>query len=212
MKSLRVSESFDMSNYSNSDDVNNAIREYEIHLSVKKISKTVTITSTFHFLSVDKAYVEKLIGNLNSCKVELFKNIPKKCLKVTSDICSPFLAAIWNQELIFKKKLPQKLKLADITPAYKKNVSAKVKNRRYKWKHLLEKNGFAGAILMDLSKAFGTRIYESLIAKLQSYGFGENTLDLVYSYLENRQQRVKINTTFSTQIDLNSGVPPQWWH
>ena len=65
---------------------------------------------------------------------------------------------------------------------------------------------------MDLSKAFGTRIYESLIAKLQSYGFGENTLDLVYSYLENRQQRVKINTTFSTQIDLNSGVPPQWWH
>ena len=69
-----------MSNYSNSDDVNNAIREYEIHLSVKKISKTVTITSTFHFLSVDKAYVEKLIGNLNSCKVELFKNIPKKCL------------------------------------------------------------------------------------------------------------------------------------
>ena len=97
---------------------------------MKKISETVTITSTFHFSGVDKAYLEKSIGNLNSSKVVTFINIPTKCLKVTSDIFSPFLEAIWIQELILNKKFPQKLKLADITPVYKKEDSIKVKNYR----------------------------------------------------------------------------------
>ena len=34
-----------------------------------------------------------------------------------------------------------------------------------------------------------------------------DTLDLVYSYVKNRKQRVKINTTFSTWTDLISNVP-----
>ena len=84
--------------------VNNAIRKYENHPSVKKISETVTITSTFHFTGVDNTDLEKSIGNLNSSKVQTLKNIPAKCLKVTSDVCSPFLAAIWNQELTLNKK------------------------------------------------------------------------------------------------------------
>ena len=112
MKTLGISDSFSISNHSHSDPVNNAI------------------TSTFHFSGIDKGEVEKSIGNLNSSKVGTFKNIPTKCLKVTSDICSPFLAAIWNQELIFNKKFTQKLNLAYITPVYKKEVSTKVKNCR----------------------------------------------------------------------------------
>ena len=95
-----------MSNYSHRDPVNNAIRTCENHSSVKKISETITITSTFYFLGIDKADVGKSIGNLNSSKVGAFKNISTKCLKVTSDMCSPFLAAIWNQELTLNKKFP----------------------------------------------------------------------------------------------------------
>ena len=49
---------------------------------------------------------------------------------MTSDICSPFLAAIWKQELILNKQFPQKLKLVYITPVYKKEDSTKVKNYR----------------------------------------------------------------------------------
>ena len=62
---------------------------------MKKISG-----SNFHFSSVDKDDAEKTFGNLISSKVETFKNIPAKCLEVTPDICSPFLAAIWKEELI----------------------------------------------------------------------------------------------------------------
>ena len=36
-----------------------------------------------------------------------------------------------------------------------------------------------------------------LIAKLHVYGFSREALLLVYSYLENQQQRVKINGSFS---------------
>ena len=59
---------------------------------------------------------------------------------------------------------------------------------------------------MGLSKTSDTINYDLLIAKLHTYGFGKNALDLVYSYLKNRKQRVRKNTTFSTWTDLISSV------
>ena len=96
-----------MSNYSYSDPVNDAIRIWQNNSSVKKVNKAIIITSTFHFSGVDKADVEKSIDNLTSSKEGTLKNVSTK---VTSDTCSLFLAAIWNQELFLNKKFPQKLK------------------------------------------------------------------------------------------------------
>ena len=96
VKTLSVSDSFNISNYSHSDLVNNAIRNYENHSNMKNIRETITITSTFKFSGLDEAGVEKSIGNLNSSKVETFKNIPTKCLKVTSNICFLQLSGIKN--------------------------------------------------------------------------------------------------------------------
>ena len=77
-----------------------------------------------------------------------------------------------------------------------------------KWREYLDKtDGKAGAILMDLSKAFDTINHELLIAKLEAYGFDESALNITLDYLSNRWQRTKVNTSFSTWEELLCGVP-----
>ena len=60
---------------------------------------------------------------------------------------------------------------------------------------------------MDLSKAFDCIRHDLLIAKLHAYGFSHDALLLVHSYLEIRQQRVKINGSFSSYKHLHLGAP-----
>ena len=60
--------------------------------------------------------------------------------------------------------------------------------------------------MMNLSKAFDCISHELLMAKLYAYGFGKKSLKLMYCYLNNRIQRVKINSTYSSWKDI-SGVP-----
>ena len=60
---------------------------------------------------------------------------------------------------------------------------------------------------MDLSKAFDTLNHELLIAKLSAYGFNNESLKLIRSYLINRWQRTKINKSFSRGTELLQGVP-----
>ena len=74
-------------------------------------------------------------------------------------------------------------------------------------KKSLDNKGLFAAVLMDLSKAFDTINHELLIAKLEAYGFGESALEIVLSYLSDRWQRTKVNTSFSTWEELISGVP-----
>ena len=72
-----------------------------------------------------------------------------------------------------------------------------------KWKESLDNKGYAGAIFMDLSKAFDTINHQLLVAKLYAYG----ALTLILNYLSNRWQRTKINTSFSSWSELLHGVP-----
>ena len=60
---------------------------------------------------------------------------------------------------------------------------------------------------MDLSKAFDCISHELLIAKLNAYGFEKGSLNLIYSYLKDRKQRVKINSDASTWEEILNGVP-----
>ena len=64
-----------------------------------------------------------------------------------------------------------------------------------------------GLFMIDLSKALDCIPHNLLIAKLHAYGFAENSLKLIYSYLEKRNQRVKINSEFSSWKEILSGVP-----
>ena len=76
-----------------------------------------------------------------------------------------------------------------------------------KWKKVLDDIGYAGAVLMDLSKAFDTINHELLIAKLHAYGFSKEALTLIASYLSDRWQHVKINDTFTTWSSSEQDIP-----
>ena len=71
----------------------------------------------------------------------------------------------------------------------------------------LDKKENIGMFIMDLSKAFDCIPHELLIAKLHAYGFSKESLKLTYSYLKGRNQRVKINSNYSSWREILNGVP-----
>ena len=75
------------------------------------------------------------------------------------------------------------------------------------WKYPLDKNKFVGTVLMDLSKAFDCIPHSLLIAKLKSYGLGNNACEFMSSYLNHRYQRVKILTDRSSWTPLLKRIP-----
>ena len=72
---------------------------------------------------------------------------------------------------------------------------------------MVDCGGVFGALLTDLSKAFYCIPHGVIIAKLEAYGFQMDALKLIYDYLSNRKQRVKINEEFNPWIDIEYGVP-----
>ena len=75
------------------------------------------------------------------------------------------------------------------------------------WKNSLDRGGFVGSILMDLSKAYDCLPHDLLSAKLQAYGFSKESIRLFLSYLTNRTQRIKIGSTFSHWRNILKGIP-----
>ena len=55
------------------------------------------------------------------------------------------------------------------------------------WQEELDKSGFVGTILMDLSKAYDTLPHDLLVAKFEAYGIDKNGLNLIHNYLTNRK-------------------------
>ena len=66
---------------------------------------------------------------------------------------------------------------------------------------------FCAAVLTDLSKAFDCICYDLLIAKLNAYGFDKKALKLIYDYLNGRSQKIKVGSSFNSELDISYGVP-----
>lgn len=99
--------------------------------------------------------------------------------------------------------------LSKYLSAYRKGYSCQHVLLRLieQWKKALDENKVAGAILIDLSKAFDCLPHDLLIAKLAAYGLDENSVCFLYSYLKDRKQFVKVNGIKSVLQTILSGVP-----
>ena len=114
-------------------------------------------------------------------------------------------------EKVIKKQLMMHLDktLSVFIAAYRKSYSTQHVLIRLveDWRSKLDTDHVVGAVLMDLSKAFDCIPHDLLIAKLSAYGFDENSLVYIYSYLKRREQCVRINNTYSSFQTILSGVP-----
>ena len=70
----------------------------------------------------------------------------------------------------------------------------------------MDYGGALGALLMGWPKAFNCIPHELVILKVEAYVFQTDAVNLVYDYLSNRKQRIKINKTFSSWKDIEYSV------
>ena len=71
----------------------------------------------------------------------------------------------------------------------------------------MDANELPLSVYIDLSKAFDSLDHKILLSKLQFYGITGSTLSLLTSYLSNKRQCTKYNTTVSDFLSIKQGVP-----
>ena len=75
------------------------------------------------------------------------------------------------------------------------------------WRKFPDIGGHEGALLTYLTKAFDCIDHGLLYAKLHAYGFDNDELKFIYSYLKGRKQRTKINSSYSSFAEILFGIP-----
>ena len=71
----------------------------------------------------------------------------------------------------------------------------------------VDNNQLTAVVLLDYSKAFDRINHRLLLAILHYYGFSENALAMMHSYISDRRQQVKLEGAFSSSVNVSSGVP-----
>ena len=112
------------------DPIDYAIAKYKNRPSIITIYENVSFESWFSSTAVNEDDIQREILNLNPKKSGTFGNIPTKMLESSSEISNVALQNIWNSEILGKLYFPNKLKLADINPVYKKKDPTLVENYR----------------------------------------------------------------------------------
>ena len=107
------------------DPVDKAIKKIEFHPSIlpikNKIGEKVS-PNLFSFSELTKAEVLKEINLINNKKATLSNTMPPKILKISSKCSADRLTSQVNKSLTNSGKFPSNLKLADITPTYKRKI------------------------------------------------------------------------------------------
>jgi len=143
------------------DPILKAIEKYENHPSILKIKETISHDECFRFRHTDLKSVVLEINNLDASKSSPIESLPAKALKDISDIIAPKIVTDFNSS-VSNGIFPQKQKLADVTPIFKKEDK------------LFKGNYRPVSILPALSKIF---------EKLMSYQIDEYMKDKFSLYL-----------------------------
>ena len=75
------------------------------------------------------------------------------------------------------------------------------------WRHARDNKHRVGILSTDMSKAFDSMHPALLLSKLRAYGFEENFINLLRSYLCGRSNRVKLASRKNSWKRVNRGCP-----
>ena len=107
-------------NTANNIGINNNTPVNEKHPSISKISNNHTNSPNFNFKHVTEKEIKLHLNSLNPKKATGIDSLPPKILKAASNIISQPIANITNR-MLSDNKFPNSLKLAQVTPIFKKD-------------------------------------------------------------------------------------------
>ena len=130
-KSLNIRQNSYITDESNEieDQVKKAIFKYKNHRSIILIKNKITVPELFVFTEASVSDIGKELSNLNTKKASTFRNITTKVLKASIESCSEVLTKLFSNTIL-TSDFPDRLKVADVGPIFKKDDPQKSKNYR----------------------------------------------------------------------------------
>ena len=148
-KSLDLKKDDDSLNSINSKSINNVLEKHKHHPSVQVINRVFMTNEKFSFKFVTKDLVREEVMNLDGSKATLIGDISVDVLKSTVDIHLPYKTNSTNLS-IEKGCFPKELKLAEVSPIFKK-------------KNDLDKENYRPvSVLLHVSKVFERIMYHQI--------------------------------------------------
>ena len=113
----------------NLDAVDQIISKFRSHPSINAIKRNIAVTEKFCFKHVNEESMEKHIDNLDTKKASPQGDIPTKIIKDFSGTFNEYLTNCYNH-CCFTSTFPNSLKLADVSPLFKKGTKTNKENYR----------------------------------------------------------------------------------
>ena len=88
-----------------------------------------------------------------------------------------------------------------------RSTSLQLINVLEEWTEAIDSSKTIDCLYMDYRKAFDTVPHKRLLKKLEAYGIGQNMIDWLQDYLNERLQQVSVNGQNSEWHRVTSGVP-----
>ena len=185
-----------------------------------------TFPVTFSFSLVEENEMEKLFQNLSEKNFFLKNQNLLRLLKKNINIFKKVSTSSFN-EAISLSQFPSTITLVDIKPVFNKDhknlkstpwfLHRNLSKPKYgirkgfsiqnclfvmieKWKKSVDQKRIFGVLLTDFSKAFNCIPEQLLITKVSPHIFDFEALEFIYSNINSRKQRVRINKSFNEWV------------
>ena len=130
VSNLEVNENPYIINHVSGDILNlveKCINKYQFHPSILLIKNRIKIQNLFSFHAIERNDMMRELLKIDPKKATTGNSIPSKTLKLSADISADILQNLFNDMLI-TGNFPDNMKLADITPVFKKKDPLKKEN------------------------------------------------------------------------------------